>query len=72
MSLRKSFLPTRIHKFLKLKKIIFFCIKVIIGYVGEKEAYDFINGLERLEYRGHDSAGIASIDNNRIQIKKVK
>ncbi|MEK6853495.1 MAG: glutamine--fructose-6-phosphate transaminase (isomerizing) [Nanoarchaeota archaeon] len=45
----------------------------IIGYVGEKEAYDFlINGLERLEYRGYDSAGIASIDNNRIQINKVK
>lgn len=32
----------------------------IVGYVGEKQAYDIlIKGLKRLEYRGYDSAGIA-------------
>src|SRR6266571_4515156 len=32
----------------------------IIGYVGSREAKDLlIRGLERLEYRGYDSAGIA-------------
>ncbi len=32
----------------------------IIGYVGSREAKGLIlHGLERLEYRGYDSAGIA-------------
>ena len=44
----------------------------IIGYVGEKEANDIlIAGLERLEYRGYDSAGIATINNNYLHINKV-
>ena len=31
----------------------------IIGYVGDKEATDILlDGLERLEYRGYDSAGM--------------
>ena len=34
----------------------------IVGYVGEKKAQDFlVSGLKRLEYRGYDSAGIATI-----------
>jgi glucosamine--fructose-6-phosphate aminotransferase (isomerizing) len=33
----------------------------IVGYVGYKEASTvLLNGLKRLEYRGYDSAGIAS------------
>ncbi|MDD3789685.1 MAG: glutamine amidotransferase class-II, partial [Petrimonas sp.] len=32
----------------------------IVGYIGEKPAYDIlIKGLKRLEYRGYDSAGVA-------------
>ena len=32
----------------------------IVGYIGAKNAQDFvIDGLEKLEYRGYDSAGIA-------------
>lgn len=32
----------------------------IVGYVGEKQAYDIlIKGLKRLEYRGYDSSGVA-------------
>jgi len=33
----------------------------IVGYVGKKQAEDFLlEGLRRLEYRGYDSAGIAT------------
>jgi glucosamine--fructose-6-phosphate aminotransferase (isomerizing) len=34
----------------------------IVGYIGPDEATDFlVGGLRRLEYRGYDSAGVASI-----------
>jgi len=34
----------------------------IVGYVGHREAVDFlIEGLHRLEYRGYDSSGVATI-----------
>lgn len=37
----------------------------IVGYVGNKNAQDFlISGLKRLEYRGYDSAGVVTLDNN--------
>ena len=37
----------------------------IVGYVGKKEAQDvLVGGLRRLEYRGYDSAGIATLDDN--------
>ena len=43
----------------------------IIGYIGKKEAAPLVlEGLKKLEYRGYDSAGIASIDSNQILIKK--
>ncbi len=46
----------------------------IVGYIGEKETNDIlIAGLEKLEYRGYDSAGIAVISkNNTININKKK
>jgi glutamine---fructose-6-phosphate transaminase (isomerizing) len=45
----------------------------IIGYIGEREANDIlINGLQQLEYRGYDSAGIAIINNQNITIHKVE
>lgn len=35
----------------------------IVGYVGHREASDFLlEGLRRLEYRGYDSAGVAITD----------
>ena len=44
----------------------------IVGYVGDKKASDIIvKGLERLEYRGYDSAGIALL-NGSLDIKKGK
>ena len=44
----------------------------IVGYIGKnKNALEvLINGLEHLEYRGYDSAGIAYIDNSKLNIIK--
>ncbi len=37
----------------------------IVGYVGKRTAQNvLLNGLKRLEYRGYDSAGIATLDDN--------
>ncbi len=45
----------------------------IVGYVGTKTAYPIlINGLTALEYRGYDSAGIASMENGKICVLKDK
>jgi glucosamine--fructose-6-phosphate aminotransferase (isomerizing) len=44
----------------------------IIGYVGHRECYPTIlKGLERLEYRGYDSAGIALLDGGLKVYKKA-
>ena len=43
----------------------------IIGYYGKKDSVPILlNGLKRLEYRGYDSAGIAVMGNDGIQILK--
>ncbi|MFK7832905.1 MAG: glutamine--fructose-6-phosphate transaminase (isomerizing) [Winogradskyella sp.] len=45
----------------------------IVGYIGHREAYSIvIKGLQRLEYRGYDSAGIALYDGNAIKLSKTK
>ncbi len=45
----------------------------IVGYVGEKKCTPILlNGLKNLEYRGYDSAGIAVLEKNSIQIRKAK
>ncbi|MCW5514946.1 glutamine--fructose-6-phosphate transaminase (isomerizing) [Muriicola sp. Z0-33] len=45
----------------------------IVGYIGHREAYPIImKGLQRLEYRGYDSAGIALYDGNNINLAKTK
>lgn len=45
----------------------------IVGYIGDKKASPIlIKGLEYLEYRGYDSAGIAIFQDNKIQIYKKK
>ena len=37
----------------------------IVGYIGTEDAREIImNGLQRLEYRGYDSAGITLYNNN--------
>ena len=46
----------------------------IVGYIGNKQAYPIlIKVLQRLEYRGYDSAGIALInDNDNLNLYKSK
>ena len=45
----------------------------IVGYVGDHQAWPIIlEGLQRLEYRGYDSAGIAVIDSRgEMQVRKT-
>ena len=43
----------------------------IVGYVGPRAATPIVvNGLQRLEYRGYDSAGIAVVENDRIVVRR--
>lgn len=45
----------------------------IVAYIGNKDAYPIlIKGLQRLEYRGYDSAGVALIDSKSNLIKTFK
>ncbi len=44
----------------------------IVGYIGPREALPILlNGLKRLEYRGYDSAGVATIDGGLTVRKKA-
>ncbi|HVF53030.1 MAG TPA: glutamine--fructose-6-phosphate transaminase (isomerizing) [Actinomycetota bacterium] len=43
----------------------------IVGYTGEAEALPVIlEGLRRLEYRGYDSSGIATIDGGKLRVAR--
>ena len=45
----------------------------IVGYVGSLDAADYVlDGLRRLEYRGYDSAGIAAIEDGKMQVRRRK
>ena len=45
----------------------------ITGYIGYRKAYPIIiQGLQRLEYRGYDSAGIVLYDGKDINLSKTK
>ncbi len=45
----------------------------IVGYIGTKKAKPIlINGLLRLEYRGYDSAGVATLEKDGINVIKNK
>ena len=44
----------------------------IVGYVGHRDALSVIvPGLHRLEYRGYDSAGIATVNDGRLDVRKT-
>lgn len=44
----------------------------IVAYIGEKQAYPILmKGLQRLEYRGYDSAGVALLD-GELKVYKCK
>ncbi|MFG0332966.1 MAG: glutamine--fructose-6-phosphate aminotransferase, partial [Maioricimonas sp. JB049] len=43
----------------------------IVGYVGHRDAAGFLlEGLQRLEYRGYDSAGVAVAENRQVSVRK--
>ncbi|KAF0108806.1 MAG: glucosamine--fructose-6-phosphate aminotransferase (isomerizing) [Anaerolineaceae bacterium] len=43
----------------------------IVGYIGPRDATPIIlNGLKRLEYRGYDSAGLAVLQNGKIEVRR--
>jgi glutamine---fructose-6-phosphate transaminase (isomerizing) len=43
----------------------------IVGYVGAREASDvLVKALKRLEYRGYDSAGVAALNGEGIQVRR--
>lgn len=45
----------------------------IVGYIGNQQAAPILlDGLEKLEYRGYDSAGIAVYDGTDIEVVKSK
>lgn len=44
----------------------------IVGYIGNREAYPIlVKGLHRLEYRGYDSAGVALLDGQDLNVYKA-
>ena len=44
----------------------------IVGYIGRRDAVPvLLEGLRSLEYRGYDSAGLAVIHRNRLQVTKT-
>lgn len=45
----------------------------IVGYIGQQDSKEvLLNGLEKLEYRGYDSAGIAVLNESGLNLFKVK
>lgn len=45
----------------------------IVGYVGPRNAIPIIvNGLEKLEYRGYDSAGVATVQNGSFELFRTE
>ncbi|MEL7008398.1 MAG: glutamine--fructose-6-phosphate transaminase (isomerizing) [Cyanobacteria bacterium J06588_4] len=45
----------------------------IVGYIGTQAATEIlVSGLERLEYRGYDSAGIATVEEGQVNCVKAK
>ncbi|MEO8329944.1 MAG: glutamine--fructose-6-phosphate transaminase (isomerizing), partial [Candidatus Nanopelagicales bacterium] len=43
----------------------------IVGYVGQKQAVDVVlEGLRRLEYRGYDSAGVAIVAGETVEVRR--
>ena len=41
----------------------------IVGYIGDEQAADIVlKSLQRLEYRGYDSAGIATVGDGKLDL----
>ena len=45
----------------------------IVGYIGKRQAAPIlVEGLHRLEYRGYDSAGVATLVNGHIERRRAE
>ena len=45
----------------------------IVGILGSKPvAADLVDALRRLEYRGYDSAGIATVENGKLERRRAE
>ncbi|WP_181350898.1 glutamine--fructose-6-phosphate transaminase (isomerizing) [Thalassobacillus sp. CUG 92003] len=45
----------------------------IVGYIGQDQSQEILlKGLEKLEYRGYDSAGLALLNDDGVYVSKVK
>ena len=45
----------------------------IVGYIGKEQAAPILlDGLQKLEYRGYDSAGVAILSESKLDIVKNK
>lgn len=45
----------------------------IVGYIGKQQASNIlVEGLSKLEYRGYDSAGVAVLENDNLDVRKYK
>lgn len=45
----------------------------IVGYLGHREAFNIVlKGLQRLEYRGYDSAGLMLYEDESLSVSKTK
>ena len=43
----------------------------IMGYIGRDPAWEIVmSGLRRLEYRGYDSTGIATVSDKRLRVAR--
>src|SRR5262249_27735968 len=44
----------------------------IVGYTGRRDAVSFmLSGLRRLEYRGYDSARMATVEDRSLEVRKA-
>ena len=44
----------------------------IVGYIGHRDALQVIlSGLEKLEYRGYDSAGVAIVEEGKSKVTRA-
>ena len=44
----------------------------IVGYIGGRQALEvLLDGLKKLEYRGYDSSGVATVDQGRLHVVKA-
>src|SRR5262249_56725331 len=66
---RMGYLAASRHKHAARRGASFMC--GIVGYTGFREAEPILlEGLRRLEYRGYDSAGVATLAGPRLSIRK--